>query len=176
MKKYFERAELVKNIRRSLLIALFVFLVVLVTSFIDSALLITSIGASAFIVFTFPAAESAKARYLLGGYISASVIGVLCSALRQAVIPAGSERIGLVLFCVAAVLLSSLVMSVFDLEHPPSVALAISIVVSDRPVFLAVTAVISMAALFLSKLLLLKVEARLRKAPPPKGTDDPPSN
>lgn len=152
IKKYLEPRELSRNARRSALVALFILIVWLVTTFLGSALFVTSIGASAFIVFTFPRAESTRARYLFGGYITACVFGVICSFAMSGF---SLEHWGVVAFSVTAVLASSLVMSIFDLEHPPSIALAISVVLSDTPVQMALTAVLCMTALYFSKRLVL---------------------
>ena len=58
---------------QSLFAAVVVFIILLILS-IENAVVIASIGASAFIAFTMPRQNFSRPRYLIGGYI----VGILC--------------------------------------------------------------------------------------------------
>lgn len=125
------------------------------TAWADSGLLVASAGASAFIAFAFPYAESSRPRYLIGGYLCGCLTGVLVSLLRMQNWLSPSANA--VVFCALAVFLAALAMTWFDLEHPPSTALAISLVLSDRPVALALAALAAILALCACKKVFLRL-------------------
>lgn len=146
------------SLTQGVLTAAFILLTFLVTSVFDGTLLVTSLGASAFIVFSYPRAEAARPRYTLGGYGCAVVFGVIFSLLRQYVWPDGGMAD--VYFCVGAVFFTVLSMSLLSLGHPPSVALAITIVLTNRPFSLSAVALLSAAALCLFRLCFLWLAER----------------
>lgn len=145
---------------KSLLIAVFVWVVFAFTSFWDDTLLITSIGASAFIAFTFPEAKSSAPRVLMGGYACACVWGLVFGYSRHW-LGAQLGRGVLVPLCLLCVFLTALCMMLLSFEHPPSVALAIGILLSASPLQMAFIALLSISALCLARALLLKMQARI---------------
>ncbi len=89
----------------------------------ESAVIVGSIGSTAFIVFILPSAPTARPLNVVGG----QTVGVLCGALGSvAATAAPSVEIG----CYsAAVALSILVMAVTDTEHPPAAGTALGVAV-----------------------------------------------
>lgn len=149
MKHKFGKSEFKLSFIQSFLVAVYILIAFFITSAFDDALLVTSLGASAFIAFGFAKAESARARYIVGGYVCAVIWGVVFSFLRQWLMP--ELDISRMYFCVACVFAVVLSMTMLDFEHPPSVALAITVVFSDRPISISVVAVISIIALCIFK-------------------------
>ena len=113
--------------------------------------IITTLGATTFIVFAMPRSKPAQLRRLLGGYFLCSVIGVLCSLLARyfqgmnlmasdtAMILCGSLAVGIAIF----------VMTITNTEHPPAAGMALSLVLSpwDVSTILFVFAAVGLLAL-----------------------------
>lgn len=156
MQKKFRNALL-----QSVLVAVFILIAFLIIDFFDNTLFVTSLGASAFIAFAFPKAESVRIRYLIGGYTCGSAVGIIGSLLKGFM--EDNSQYTIIFLCVLAVFLCSFCMMFFDLEHPPSAALAISITLSDKPFLLAFAAMISILALSVCKLTLLRVIHNMKK-------------
>lgn len=152
-----------KNVQLSLLqsgaAALFILLAFGVTSLMDETLLVTSFGASAFIAFAFPKAESARPRYFIGGYACACVFGSLGAGARLFFAFEGSAQ--QILCCVLTIFCVILAMTLLDFEHPPSAALAITLVLSDRPLALSVVAMIGIVLLCACRVLIVRVAGAL---------------
>lgn len=162
------RAKLFPSIVQSVLTSAFILAAFSVSNALNSGLLVASLGPSAFIAFTFPKAESAKIRYFIGGYIAAAVWGVIFAFIRQHT-PAIDEPCSTLLYCMLCVLLTSLCMDYFDVEHPPSVALAITLVISERPVAMAVTALISIVILSILRILFIRIVQRRERGIDPNS-------
>lgn len=124
-------------------------------SLIDSTLLLTSFGASACIAFTFPLAQSAKPRYMLGGYALACGVGMLFWLCRRLFAPGAS--VGATVCCTGAVLAVVCLMALLDLGHPPGVAVALTIVLAKKPLGVAAVALVGMILLCLCRLAFLKL-------------------
>lgn len=92
----------------------------------------TSLGSSAFIAFGSYNVITACARNMLGGYLTSIVVGIVCwnvASWCAAVDPALAQHFLFEIFAALAVGLSMLIMTVFDLEHPPAAGLALGLVV-----------------------------------------------
>ncbi|MDL2293882.1 HPP family protein [Ruminococcaceae bacterium OttesenSCG-928-D13] len=124
---------------QSALIALFVLFAFWAVYRFQNKLAITSLGASAFIAFGFPAAESSRVRYLLGGYLCGLAGGLLCSLLCHEAMGFHLENapMALIGFCALAVFITALLMLGLKLQHPPAAALAISIVLDPKPLVIS---------------------------------------
>jgi CBS-domain-containing membrane protein len=105
---------------QSLLATLAMFVVLTILS-LQRAIVVASVGATAFIVFMKPRNPFAATRNVVGGHL----VG-LASGLIFAYIPRPSPTIHLVL-CALAVGCSMLVMAVTDTEHPPAAGTALSV-------------------------------------------------
>jgi CBS-domain-containing membrane protein len=97
-------------------------LVVLAVLDLRQAVIISSIGATAFIVFMKPRNPFAAPRNVIGGHL----VGLTCGALC-ALIPHRSPPVALLLYALA-VGLSLFTMVVTDTEHPPAAGTALSVV------------------------------------------------
>ena len=110
-------------IYQSLLAAIVVFIILFILT-IENAVVIASIGASAFFVFTMPRSFTAKPRRIIGGHILGLVCGSLCDLIPHestlAAISAYSLAVG-----------SSICMMVaLDFEHPPGSGIALSVAIT----------------------------------------------
>ncbi len=153
----FSKPEVLLCIYRSLFITAFLFLAFFLSHLVDNRIWATSLAATSFIVFAFPKADSVRTRVVIGGYTSACIFGVLASFL----VPLFSyEYWTTLILCSLAVFLTTLAMTLFDFEHPPAAALAISLVLSEHAFRLALVSMFSVILLcFLKKpvaILLLK--------------------
>ena len=140
---------------QSALAGLFVFLLFLAVDYFQNNLAVTSLGASAFIAFCFPAAETSRPKYLIGGYCIGVAIGFLCSGLvillkDSLAIPAYIPA------CSLAVFLTILLMNLSGLAHPPAAALAIAITVDSKPFAKGIAAIAGIVLLCVIKELLKK--------------------
>jgi CBS-domain-containing membrane protein len=136
---------------QSFLAALVVFIVLLLLN-MEHAVVIASIGATAFIVFTMPRNITAAPRRVIGGHIIGLFSGSLC-----ALIPHSSILPSIVVYSLA-VGISTLLMVALDMEHPPAggTALGVAITGFSPNVMLAVltsSIVLSLAHRFCKKFL-----------------------
>lgn len=124
----------VQALLQSLFIGGYVLLVFLAVYRFNSKIAIASLAASAFIAFGFPNAESGRPKYLIGGYASAVVSGLFCSFIFHSL--PGELHTNIyyqIAFSALAVLATSFVMICLKLQHPPSCALAVSLVLDPSP-------------------------------------------
>ncbi len=133
-KPNFRKDEIRRCFLRSLCVALFLLIASLMVHLIDNTIWMTSIAASAFIAFTFPEAQSVRPIVIMGSYFSACLCGILTAMLTPLVTNIAHSTLVL---SVTAVFFTTLLMTIFDFEHPPAVALSVAIVLTDTPVKLA---------------------------------------
>ncbi len=171
--------RLVQALVQSLLMGLFVLASFFVFWGLQNELAVASLGASSFIAFYFPNADASRPRYLLGGYACGLGSGLLCHFLLFSLLPSHyTENLPLViLFCALSVFLTGFGMSVFSFPHPPSAALAISVVIHPNP-FYAAMLVYGMVLLLAGlRSLLHRSLGRYFSSPLPKPTkESPPEN
>ncbi|MEW6571660.1 MAG: HPP family protein [Nitrospirota bacterium] len=108
---------------QSLFATLTVFIVLIFLS-LQNAVIIASIGATAFIVFAMPKYITAKPRNVIGGHLIGLISGSLCDLIPH---PFLWHSIALYAFAVG---LSMFVMVVTDTEHPPAAATALGFAIS----------------------------------------------
>ena len=108
---------------QSFLAILAIFIVLLFLS-IEHAVIIASIGATAFIVFAMPKSITAKPRNVIGGHLIGFLSGCLC-----ALIPHPSFLYSILMYSFA-VGLSIFVMVVTDTEHPPASSTALGFAIT----------------------------------------------
>ena len=140
---------------QSAVAGLTVFLLFLATNYFQSNLAVTSLGASAFIVFCHPSARISCSRFLLGGYGIGAVCGILCAggaALVRDVLPFPAY----IPACALAVFAAMLLMTTLGLEHPPAAALAVAVTLDPRPVAKGIAALACIALLCVVRELLKK--------------------
>ncbi len=123
---------------QSLLATAALFILVLILGK-DKIVLISSMGATCFIVFAMPKAYSAQTRNVVGGHL----VGLICGAIFYFVdLPYPFEyalAVGLAIFIMVAL----------DVEHPPAAATALAVVINEvtREAFIT----IMVSALILSQ-------------------------
>jgi len=108
---------------QSLLAALTTFIVLLLLS-MEHAVIIASIGATAFIVFAMPTSITAKPGNVIGGH----VVGLLCGSLC-ALIPQPSPLHSIIVYSLA-VGLSFFIMVTVNVEHPPASGTALGVAIT----------------------------------------------
>jgi len=91
---------------------------------IEHAVIITSIGASAFIVFAMPKDITAKPKNVIGSHLIGLFSGSLCS-----LIPHSSLLYSLVVYSLA-VGLSIFLMVITSTEHPPASGTSLGVAIS----------------------------------------------
>jgi len=133
-------------VSQSLLAALVVFVVILALNIDNDAVIIASIGATAFIVFAMPNSVTAKPRNVIGGHL----IGLACGfiATRIPVSSCINPAIGQASLYAFAVGTSIFIMVVTDTEHPPAAGTALGTVI--RGISSRVTIAVIAGALLLS--------------------------
>jgi CBS-domain-containing membrane protein len=126
---------------QSLLATVAIFVVLLVLS-LQQAVVVASIGASAFIVFAMPKSVTAQPRNVIGGHLVGMMSGALFSSLTH---PLALKS--MIMFPLA-VGLSVFVMVVTDTEHPPASGTALGVAMTGLSVGVAVA--IATSAVILS--------------------------
>ncbi|MEE9911743.1 MAG: HPP family protein [Deltaproteobacteria bacterium] len=120
-------------VMQSLLATLSVFIVLYFLS-VQHAVIIASIGATAFIVFAMPDSITAQPRNVIGGQL----IGLLCGFLFS-LIPHPALIYSMTAYSLA-VGVSIFIMVVIDMEHPPAAGTALGVAMTgiSSDVFVAV--------------------------------------
>ena len=113
-----------KNYTLQSLLAVLATFTVLLFLTIEHAVIVASIGATAFIVFAMPDNLTAKPRNVIGGHLVGLLAGSLCS-----LIPHLSSLYSISVYSLA-VGLSILVMVIVDVEHPPAAGTALGVAIS----------------------------------------------
>ena len=119
--------------------SIFIVFLILTT---EDAVIIASIGATAFIIFAMPESITAKPRNVIGGHITGIIVGAL-----TALIPHQQTLTAVAVYSIA-VGISMFIMVVIDTEHPPAAGTALGIAISGFS--LSVTATLVLSALALS--------------------------
>ena len=126
---------------QSLFATLIIFAVLLVLSSWQ-AVIIASIGSTAFIVFAMPNSVAARPVNIIGGQLVGFACGYLCG-----LIPHESFLVSAVVYSLA-VGLSIIIMVVTDTEHPPASGTALGVAISGfspRVLFALIASVIALS-------------------------------
>ena len=108
---------------QSLLATIVVFLVLLLLN-MEHVVVIASIGATAFIVFTMPRNITAVPRRVIGGHIIGLLSGSVCALLPH------SSMLPSIMVYSIAVGISILLMVALDMEHPPAAGTALGVAIT----------------------------------------------
>lgn len=121
-------------VMQSILATLSVFIVLYFLS-MQHAVIIASIGATAFIVFTMPDNTTAQPRNVIGGQLVGLFFGFVFSLFPQ------SDLIFSIIIYSCAVGTAIFTMVVIDMEHPPAAGTALGVVTTglSLDVFIAVS-------------------------------------
>jgi len=123
-----------------LLAAVIIFIVFFLVDTFFNMTIVASLGASTFIAFTMPHANTSRPRYLIGGYTVGATCGTLMNFLSNYLISANVQLPGLSSYaftCALAVGLAMFLMTILDFEHPPAAALALGLVLVASNVLIA---------------------------------------
>jgi CBS-domain-containing membrane protein len=123
-----------KNYVMQSLLATFSVFIVLYFLSMQNAVVIASIGATAFIVFAMPDSITAQPRNVIGGQLVGLLSGFLFSLLRQQAL-----IYSLIIYSLA-VGMAIFTMVVIDMEHPPAAGTALGVAMTgiSLEVFIAV--------------------------------------
>lgn len=123
------------------LLATFTVFIVLLFLSMRNAVIIASIGASAFIIFAMPKNITAKPRKVIGGHCVGLLAGSLC-----AMIPHPGAFFSALVYALA-VGISFFIMVVIDTEHPPAAATSLGFAITGFSMNAAVALLISILIL-----------------------------
>jgi CBS-domain-containing membrane protein len=127
---------------QSLSATLAVFIVLYFLS-LQQAVIIASIGASAFIVFTMPDNVTAQPRNVIGGHLVGILYGFLLS-----LIPHPALTLSILIYSLA-VGFSIFTMVVTDTEHPPAAGTALGIAITGIRLDVSIAVILSIIMLSL---------------------------
>ncbi len=114
----------------------------------ENAAVIASLGASSFIAFAMPHAQSSRPRFLIGGYIVGVLTGTVFYLLGKLAVQVGinlSDAILISMLAATAVGTSIFAMTVLNFEHPPAAGLALGLVINEWSFKTVVVVVIGVA-------------------------------
>ncbi|MFW5781930.1 MAG: HPP family protein [Candidatus Muiribacteriaceae bacterium] len=131
----------------------FIFIMLYNLDFLEHTAIISSFGATSFIVFTMPRRYHSDARRLIGGYITGIVTGVIfhqfayCTPVMNYI---QQPHMCHAIFGSIAVFFAILIMVVFDMEHPPAAGISLGLVMNpfDLKTILFVLASIIFVTIF----------------------------
>ena len=127
---------------QSALAGMTVYLILLALS-LENAVVISALGASAFIVFARPFDLTARARNVIGSHMIGFVVGSLCALLPQ------TSTAATVGWYALAVGVSIFLMVVFYFQHPPAAATALGLAMrgcSEEMIIAILTITLGLAA------------------------------
>ncbi len=128
---------------QSLLAAIVVFIILLILT-IENVVVIASIGATAFIIFTMPRNITARPRRVIGGHLVGLFSGSLC-----AFIPHSSTLAAISVYALA-VGISICLMVALDFEHPPASGTALGVAITGFSPGVAIAVITSSIVLSLA--------------------------
>ena len=132
-----------KNYVFQSLFATLVILVVLLTLSSRQAVIIASIGSTAFIVFAMPNSIAARPVNVIGGQLVGFSCGYLCGLIPY------ESPLACAVVCSIAVGLSIFIMVVTDTEHPPASGTALGVAISGFKLEVLIALIASVIALSL---------------------------
>lgn len=145
------------HVVQSLIAGAYIFLVFLAMHTVQSHLAVASLGASTFIAFSFPQAQSSRPRFLIGGYCVGAVSGVVFGFFTRWLESVTPPEVPAYIFgCALGVCAAMFLMTILNFEHPPSAALTVAVAMSERPVLLGIAALGCICVLCALKQLLRK--------------------
>ncbi|MFC1906917.1 HPP family protein [Chloroflexota bacterium] len=135
-----------KNYIYQSFLAVVVVAIVFLLLHIQEAVIIASMGATAFIVFTMPNNRSAHPRRVIGGHVT----GLLCGSVAALVIPHATTDPIVVIEYSLAVGLSIFLMVALDVEHPPAAGTALGVAIAQFSPGVALTVLVGSIMLSLA--------------------------
>jgi CBS-domain-containing membrane protein len=150
-------AHRAQYLKQTLMATVTIMVVLLLLDLVEQTVLIASLGASTFIVFSMPHTQRSRPRYLIGGYIAGAIAGCSLSLVADELIQLGFADPRVVEVCCAALALGLgfLIMVVTATEHPPAAALALGLVLNEWDLLTLAVVMAGIVALSLIKRLVL---------------------
>jgi len=133
-------------------LAMVAIFIVLVTLSLQHIVIVASIGASAFIVFTMPGSVTARPRHVIGGHMIGFMSGSLCWYVGL-FFPRTELVVTLAMYSLA-VGLSILLMVITGTEHPPASGTALATAISGFSFKILLALIISTCVLSAIKYIL----------------------
>jgi len=102
---------------------------------VEHTVMVASLGASTFIVFTTPKAKEGSTRHLLGGYAVGIAVGTAFALVHTWLTfqkGSGAEQVAVVTFGGLAVGMAIFLMVVTNTEHPPAAGVALGLVIGQN--------------------------------------------
>ena len=127
------------------LFATFAVLIILAILKFENAVVVASIAASVFIVFTMPNAISARRRAIIGGHCIGMIIGSIIAFMAPSIF-----IFSIILYSLA-VGITMFLMVVFDMEHPPACGTALGVALTGFSWGVALAIITSTVVLALIK-------------------------
>jgi CBS-domain-containing membrane protein len=103
----------------------------------DKMVVVSAIGATAFIVFAMPKTASAQTKNVIGGHL----VGLLSGTIFY------FTAVPFALECALAVAIAIFLMVALDIEHPPAAGTALAVVINEVSPDVLVTVLISVVVL-----------------------------
>ncbi len=134
-----------------------VMIVLFLLDTLSATAIIASLGATSFIAFTMPHANSSKPRYLLGGYAVGIFVG---TSMKLISLSSFFQNIPLfyeypdVFFGALAVGLAIFIMVITNFEHPPACGLALGLVQNEFNWWTLVVVIVGVITITLIKTLM----------------------
>lgn len=144
------RRDRKKYIVQSLLASFVIFVMTIFIDIFINSVIIASLGATVFILFTMPHKKGSRGRYLFGGYS----IGILAGLLSTLMIVSDSSIVFESLRLAVAVGLAIFFMVVTDTEHPPAAAMAMGIALDGADIETVIAIYVCLTIVFISKKLM----------------------
>jgi len=163
-----------RYILQCLLATTAVLVILLILDAIHNAVVIAALGASAFVAFALPHANVSRAKFLVGGYAVAVIVGGACSYLAGLPAPGRSpmvQRYYSIIFGALAVGGTIFVMTITETEHPPAAGLALGFVLGEWSFVTVLVVLIGICSLAVIKRLLKPILINLVR--PSDGGDVP---
>lgn len=131
------RSHRLQYLKQTLMATVTMMVLLLLLDLVEQTVLIASLGASTFILFSMPHTRRSKPRYLIGGYAVGTLAGCTMSALAGWLQSFAFADPRVVDVCCAALALGAafLIMVATDTEHPPAAALALGFVLNQWDLF-----------------------------------------
>ena len=131
--------------------------VIVSLNIVSHAVVVASIGATAFIIFTVPHKRDAGAKYVIGGCVIGIIVGTLCYAMAEIswlhhipIIDIYREEI----FAALAVGVTMFAMIMFNMEHPPAASLSLGLVLNGASIRVVTVTLIAIIATMAVKTML----------------------
>jgi CBS-domain-containing membrane protein len=135
--------------------------VLAVLDVVTDAVVVASLGASSFIVFSIPDGNVSRTRFLVGGYVVGCAVGTACYWLTQWVPLQNLPVETPVVYGALAVGLTMFLMVITNTEHPPAAGAALGLVVQQWSPLIVLVTMAGIVALVILRALLRPVLIRL---------------